>query len=111
VDGVVVPPRCDSGTHAWHLYPIQVDPDVMSIDRDTFIRALRDEGVGTSVHFIPIHYHAYYSRALDYGRGSFPIAEEFFERAVSLPIYPSMSDADAGNVVAAVTKLAGYYKR
>jgi dTDP-4-amino-4,6-dideoxygalactose transaminase len=111
VDGVSSPAPCDSGTHAWHLYPIQLDPEVLSIDRDTFIKRLRDEGVGTSVHFIPIHYHAYYESRLDYERGSFPVTERFFERAVSLPIYPSMTDGDAMDVVEAVGKLANYYKR
>ncbi|MCK5596079.1 MAG: DegT/DnrJ/EryC1/StrS family aminotransferase, partial [Candidatus Eisenbacteria sp.] len=57
------------------------------------------------------HYHGYYSKRLDYGRGSFPVTEEFFERAVSLPIYSSMSDGDVNDVVEAVCKLLDYYRR
>jgi dTDP-4-amino-4,6-dideoxygalactose transaminase len=108
---VGLPAPCETGTHAWHLYPVQVDLDVLRIDRDTFIRALKDEGVGASVHFIPIHYHAYYSRRLNYEPGSFPVTERFFSRAISLPIYPSMSDSDARDVVTAVRRIAGYYRR
>jgi dTDP-4-amino-4,6-dideoxygalactose transaminase len=109
--GVKPAPWCDSGRHAWHLYAIQLDPERLSVDRDSFIRALSDEGIGASVHFIPVHYHGYYSRRLEYGRGSFPVTEAFFERAVSLPIYPSMSDDDANDVVEAVTKLLDHYRK
>ncbi len=110
-DAISVPPSSGSCKHAWHLYPIQLEPDLLKIDRDSFIKNLRDEGIGTSVHFIPVHYHAYYRKRLDYGRGSFPVTEEFFERAVSLPIYPSMSDGDVNDVVEAVCKLLDYYRR
>ena len=110
-EAVKLPVSCDNGTHAWHLYPVQVDLQALTIDRDAFIRALKSEGVGTSVHFIPIHYHAYYSRHLDYGPGSFPVAEEFFSRAISLPIYPSMTDSDARDVATALRRIANYYRR
>jgi dTDP-4-amino-4,6-dideoxygalactose transaminase len=106
-----VPTWCDSGRHAWHLYPIRLNPEALKIDRDSFIRCLREEGIGASVHFIPVHYHGYYSDRLGYGRGSFPVTEAFFEQAVSLPIYPSMSDGDTSDVVEAVTRLVDYYSR
>jgi len=109
--GVAVPPPSGDATHAWHLYPVTLDPDALSIDRDTFIRCLQDEGIGTSVHFIPVHYHAFYQKHLSHDRGSFPVTEAFFERAVSLPIYPSMTDDDARDVVEAIKKLLAYYKR
>lgn len=110
-EAIRVPPWCDSNSHAWHLYPIRLRPDLLKIDRDAFVRSLGDEGIGASVHFIPIHYHGYYSKRLDYGRGSFPVTEAFFQQAVSLPIYPSMSDDDANDVVEAVRKLIDYYRK
>jgi len=108
---ISVPSSCDSCRHAWHLYPIRLRSETLNIDRDSFIGCLRDEGIGTSVHFIPVHYHGYYSKRLGYKRGSFPVTETFFEHAISLPIYPSMSDADANDVVEAVTKLLAYHRR
>jgi dTDP-4-amino-4,6-dideoxygalactose transaminase len=108
---VTVPGPSEGGTHAWHLYPITLDTDALRIGRDDFIRALKQEGVGTSVHFIPIHYHAYYERLLGHARGSFPVTEDYFERAVSLPIYPSMTDEDVTDVIEAVAKLSKFYKR
>ena len=110
-EAIRVPPWPDTCRHAWHLYPIQLRPELLRIDRDSFVRCLGDEGIGASVHFIPVHYHGYYSKRLDYGRGSFPVTEAFFERAVSLPIYPSMSDDDANDVVEAVRKLVDYYRK
>lgn len=110
-DDIELPPDFDAGRHAWHLYPVQVVTDALTIDRDAFIRCLREEGIGVSVHFIPLHYHPFYRGRLDYEVGSFPATEAYFSRAVSLPIYPSMSDEDVADVVRAITKLLSYYKR
>ncbi|MFH1502992.1 MAG: DegT/DnrJ/EryC1/StrS aminotransferase family protein [Candidatus Eisenbacteria bacterium] len=111
LDGVTTPSEYEGGQHAWHLYPIQLDPDSVTLSRDAFIRALLDEGIGVSVHFIPIHYHPFYRDHLRLPRGTFPVAERYFERAISLPIYPDMTAEDAGDVVAAVEKLLAYYRR
>jgi dTDP-4-amino-4,6-dideoxygalactose transaminase len=111
LEGIATPPDYGDGLHAWHLYPIQIDPDRLSIGRDEFVHHLLEEGIGVSVHFIPIHYHPYYATRLDYKRGSFPATERYFERAISLPIYPSMSDRDVTDVTDAVARLHDYYKR
>jgi dTDP-4-amino-4,6-dideoxygalactose transaminase len=111
LEALEIPSDFDGGHHAWHLYPIQVDPGATTIGRDAFIRALLDEGIGVSVHFIPIHYHPFYREHLGLQPGTFPATERYFERAISLPIYPGMTDEDAGDVVAAVTKLVSHYRR
>jgi len=108
---LTIPGRFDGGQHAWHLYQIQLDPDMLTIGRDAFIRAILDEGIGVSVHFIPIHYHPYYRDHFEYSTGSFPATETYYERALSLPIYPDMTDADIDDVIAAVVKLLRYYGR
>jgi dTDP-4-amino-4,6-dideoxygalactose transaminase len=110
-EDVETPAPCDEGEHAWHLYTIRLRLDALKIDRDRFIRSIMEEGIGASVHFIPIHYHSCYRDRLGYARGSLPATESFFEQAVSLPIYPSMTDADAMDVVEAVKKLLHFYKR
>ena len=108
---LVLPETCSSGRHAWHLFPIRLRTEALSISRDRFIKCLNKEGIGASVHFIPVHYHPYYRQHLKHGPGAFPVSEGFFERAVSLPIYPEMSERDADDVVEAVKKLLRYYKR
>ena len=66
---------------------------------------LKSENIGTSVHFIPLHLHPYYQRTYGYKRGDFPVAESVFDRTVSLPIYPRMSENDVDDVIASVRKV------
>jgi dTDP-4-amino-4,6-dideoxygalactose transaminase len=109
---LITPPKAYvDGHHAWHLYPIQIEIEALSIDRDQFIRGLLEEGIGVSVHFIPVHYHPYYRKSLGFGPGSFPVAERYFERAISLPIYPSMTASDVEDVIEAVDRLTAFYGR
>ncbi len=102
---VIRPPVLDHIDHAWHLYPIRLHFDQLSINRDEFIVELRERGIGTSVHFIPIHLHPYYRQALDLGPGDFPIAEKIYESLISLPIYPKMQDSDVERVASAVREI------
>jgi len=102
VPEVIRPPvRADDLVHPWHLYPVRLDTDRLAINRDDFIEELRARGIGTSVHFIPVHLHPYFQEALGVGPGDFPVAERVFEGLISLPLYPRMQDADVGRVVAA----------
>lgn len=102
--GIGVPPSPKDVHHAWHLFIVDLDAKAAGIDRETFIERLTEQGVGTSVHFIPVHLHPYYAKHLRHQRGDFPGAEAAFERAISLPLYPAMTDDDAAYVVAAVTR-------
>ena len=98
-----VPPReTEYGTHAWHLYILELNLSALASGRDAVIRSLGEKGIGTSVHFIPLHLHPVYQRSLGYHQGTFPNAERAFERAVSLPIYPAMTNADIGRVIESV---------
>jgi len=98
-------------THAHHLYAIALDPERLALDRGAFIRELRAENIGSSVHFIPIHLHPHFRDSLGLGPGAFPAAERAYERTVSLPLFPSMTDRDADDVCEAVRKVAAAYAR
>ena len=91
--------------HAWHLFIIQLDLERLRINRNQFIDALREKEIGTSVHFIPLHLHPYYRDNFGYKPGDFPNASAAFERIVSLPIYPKMTEGDVERVVEAVRKI------
>src|ERR1044071_6538706 len=105
-------PVCRPGVqHAWHLYVIQLQPERLRIDRRDFVEALREKNIGTSVHFIPLHRHPYYRDTFGYGPEDFSNASAVFERIVSLPIYPKMSDEDAGDVIAAVRSIVEESRR
>lgn len=96
--------------HAWHLYVIRVCPGVLRIHRDQVIEELKERGIGTSVHFIPLHTHPYYRHTWGYGSGDFPIAEDYFDRCISLPLYPAMTDEDQDRVIEALTEIAAMHR-
>jgi dTDP-4-amino-4,6-dideoxygalactose transaminase len=85
--------------HAWHLYPLRLNLDRIRATRAETIDALAVAGVGTSVHFIPLHLHPYYRRTYGYAPGDLPVAAREYEREISLPIYPDLSDDDVDYVV------------
>lgn len=105
VEGVTTPHVRFDVQHAWHLYTILIDEKVLGINRARFIEKLNRENIGTSVHFIPLHLHPYYRRTYGYKRGDFPNAEYVYDRIISLPLYPSMSKDDVGDVINAIKKI------
>jgi dTDP-4-amino-4,6-dideoxygalactose transaminase len=97
--------------HAWHLFPIALELERLRCDRAEFARALRAENIGTSVHFIPIHFHPHYRATLPYREGAFPVAENAYRRGLTLPLFPSMTERDVDDVVAAVRKIVAAMRR
>lgn len=97
--------------HAWHLYVIRLRDGALAIDRNRFIEELEARGIATSVHFIPLHLHPYYREMHGTRVGDFPVAESSFERAISLPLYPSMSEGDIDRVAEAVCDVERTYAR
>jgi perosamine synthetase len=104
ISALELPPEAaDGGQHAWHLYIIRIRPDCLNINRNQFIEALKKLGIGTSVHFIPLHLHPYYARAYGYAPDQFPNANDAYSRCISLPLYPDMSEAEVTTVIRGVT--------
>jgi dTDP-4-amino-4,6-dideoxygalactose transaminase len=97
--------------HAWHLFVIQLSLESFKINRNQFIEALRQKQIGTSVHFIPLHLHPYYRDKFGYKPEHFPNASEAFERIVSLPIYPKMTEGNVRDVIVAVRQIVQEYRR
>ena len=97
--------------NAWHLYVVLVEPSALRIHRDQVIEELRQRGIGTSVHFIPLHLHPYYQKNWGYRRGEFPVAEDYFDRCISLPIYPSMTDEDVNQVIEALQDISIKFRK
>lgn len=108
---IQTPSEKEGRVHCWHLYPIVVNTDLLTIDRNKFIEALAAENIGTSVHFIPIHKHPYYKRTYGYNDNDFPVANKVFDGLLSLPLYPKMSRNDLEDVVIAVEKIVQFYRR
>ena len=88
--------------HARHLYIVQVDVDALSIGRDEFMAELGKLGVGTGLHFTPVHLHRYYREKYGFRPGDLPVTEAAGERIVSLPLYPRLTRAEQDRAIAAV---------
>lgn len=88
--------------HAWHLYVVQLAPELAGEGRRRVFEDLRAAGVGVNVHYLPVHLHPYYRRTLGTGEGLCPHAEAAYSRIISLPMYPGLTDADQDRVVEAL---------
>jgi dTDP-4-amino-4,6-dideoxygalactose transaminase len=84
-----------------------LDIENMSMSRGEFIDKLKEHNIGASVHFIPLHLHPYYQKTYGYKKGDFPNAEYLFDREVSLPLYPGMSEEDIRYVAEAIKEIIG----
>lgn len=92
--------------HAWHLFIIRLKLDCLEIDRNAFIEQLKEAGVGTSVHFIPLHRHPFYQLRYGVSPKDFPNAEASYVRCISLPIFPGLTDKQVDLVVDSITRIA-----
>jgi dTDP-4-amino-4,6-dideoxygalactose transaminase len=97
-------------THAWHLYVLRLNEDELTIDRNQFIEQLNERNIGTSVHFIPIHLHSHYAKKYGWQAEDFPVALDNYNRMLSLPLSPKMTDQDVADVIEAVTDIAKHSK-
>ncbi|MEP6687704.1 MAG: DegT/DnrJ/EryC1/StrS aminotransferase family protein [Gemmatimonadales bacterium] len=110
VDAIETPVMRPGVGHAWHLYPIRLRLDRLTIDRSRVIEELKERQIGTSVHFIPLHRQPFYATRYGYSAAQFPVAETAYPRLVSLPIYSRMTDEDVDSVVAAVADVADRFR-
>lgn len=97
-----IPAELPDRETSWHLYVLRLRLEQLNVDRDRFLDELAERGVGASVHFIPLHLQPFYQRTFGYKTGDFPHAEREFQRCLSLPIYPTMTDGEIGHVISAV---------
>lgn len=96
---ISTPPLLPHVQHAWHLYVIQIQPERLKINRNQFIEKLNAAGVGTSVHYTPLHMHPYYRDVWGYRPDDMPVALNAYQRIISLPLYPRLTRADLEKVV------------
>jgi len=104
---LILPVERDEVQSAWHLFPIRLKLDELTIDRNGFIDHLAGQNIGTSVHFIPIHTHPYFRTKYNWPDTDFPQAMAAYESLVTIPLNPSLSDDDVTDVVTAVRQALG----
>lgn len=109
VKEVITPIEDKNVKAAYHIYVIQLRPDLLRAGRREVFEALRAENIGVNVHYMPLHLHPFYQREFGYSKGDYPRAERYYERAITLPIFPRMSEEDVEDVITAVKKVIHYY--
>lgn len=109
LQGVITPNQLEATNSGWHLYILRLELDKLLTDRKTIFQALRAENIGVHVHYIPVYFQPYY-QGLGYKKGICPIAEQWYEEILTLPIFPKMSDEDVRDCIAAVQKVLDSYR-
>jgi perosamine synthetase len=111
VDEVELPAHRAHVDHAWHLFIVRVRRERLGIDRDQVIQMLNEAGIGTSVHFIPLHEHSYYRDVLGCRPDAVPVADEHWRRIISLPLFPGMHPADVDRVAGTLAEILRSHRR
>lgn len=111
VEELELPADAPTSRHCWHLYMLKLNLDLLEIDRKGFIERLKEAGVGSSVHFIPIPLHPAYARWKTLSAEQCPRAMSLFPRYVSLPLYPGLSEPELRRVSEAVLEIVGDARR
>lgn len=97
--------------HAHHLFPVVLDLAQLSVDRDQILQTLQASGVGCAVHFIPIHFHPFYQRQLDYTEVDLPQSSRLGKSMLSLPLYPDLTREDQDYVISVLSQVLHQYRR
>ena len=94
-----IPDMKKNYTHAYHLYPLQINFDILKISKKILFKKMREKKINLQVHYIPTHIQPYYKKNFNFKIGDFPVAEKFYNREVSLPIYFSLKDKEIKTVI------------
>jgi len=108
IPAILVPTVREGVNPAWHLYPVRLKLEMLSAGREEIYRALRAENIGVNVHYIPVHRHPYYRERFP-SQDSCPVAEDAYERLISLPMFHSMTAQDVEDTVHALRKVVLHY--
>ncbi|MFC1992248.1 UDP-4-amino-4,6-dideoxy-N-acetyl-beta-L-altrosamine transaminase [Chloroflexota bacterium] len=109
MEEIITPFEEDSVKAVYHLYVIQLLSEKLRARRRGIFEALRAENIGVNVHYMPVHLHPFYQSRFGYKKGDYPKAEEYYNIAITLPIFPKMSDDDTNDVIKAVRKVIAYF--
>ncbi len=108
----IVTPIEDKNVKAvYHIYVIQLLTELLKVGRKEVFDALRAENIGVNVHYMPLHLHPFYQKRFGYKKGDYPVAEKYYDRATTLPLFPRMSDDDVEDVIKAMRKVISFYRK
>jgi len=111
IEEIITPVEREDAQAVYHIYVIQLQLEKLKSDRKEVYEALREKNIGVNVHYLPVHLHPFYQRKFGYKKGDYPKAEGYYERAITLPLFPKMSDEDVEYVIGAVMKVITNYRK
>ncbi len=111
IDEIITPAESKNVKAAYHIYVIRLRIEMLKVGRKEVFEALRAENIGVNVHYMPLHLHPFYQQRFGYRQGDYPNAERYYEQAITLPLFPKMSDGDIADVVQAVKKVIQNYRK
>lgn len=103
-DRFIIPHISENVKHAYHLYPLQIKFDELKISKKDFFLIMKEKNILLQVHYIPVHLQPFYRKNFGFKGGDFPVTEKFYEREVSIPIYPSLSELDLNYISKSILK-------
>jgi dTDP-4-amino-4,6-dideoxygalactose transaminase len=109
IEEIELPAEDVNRIQSWHLFPIKLRLERLTIDRNTFIEKLKDDGVGCSVHWRPLHMHPYYQETFGWRPEDLPVATALWPRLISLPIFPGMQNEEIEHVIQTVKHLCAQH--
>jgi dTDP-4-amino-4,6-dideoxygalactose transaminase len=110
INGLILPQHKRGEVHSWHLYVVRIKPDLWKISRNKLIHKINEKGIGTSVHYIPVHMHSYYENKYGYKPDDYPNAKYFSETVISLPLFPSLKHKNIIYINSTIESLWKKYK-
>ena len=88
--------------HAYHFYPLQINFEKIKISKRVLFKKLEKRNIKLQVHYIPVHLHPYYKKKFGFRKGNFPVAEKFYEKEISLPVYFSLKRKEIYKVIKSI---------
>ena len=110
IQEIITPTEKSYAKSAWHIYVIQLRLEKLKVGRKKIFEALQENGLGVQVHYVPLHFQPFYKNRFGYKKGYFPVVERYYERAITLPLFPKMTDEEFKRTVRIVKKVINSYK-
>ena len=105
IEGLILSSHKNGEIHAWHLYIVRIIPEMWQITRNELIEKINKRGIGTSVHYIPVHMHSYYAEKYGYEPSDYPVAKDLSETVITLPLYPALTNGQVTYIIKTINEL------
>lgn len=111
INGIIIPSEREYVKSSYHLYIIQLDLNIIKTSRKKIFEELQKRNIGVQVHYVPLHLQPFYRKKFGYKKGDFPIIENYYKGAITLPLFPKMTDVQIEKVIKTVKEIIKFYKK